>query len=224
MNKNDFLRQLEESLLRLSKSDRDDILLDYEEHFRAGEEKGMTEEEVAESLGEPSAIAEQYLENLPADAKGAPARMQEEETAVIALPGAVDEEYSAPEADTVPGQVNYSGQTNSEQSANHVSGGRRFANVVFWIAAVASVIFLIYCWVITLCVVIGCFIAAAALVGCSFMFVANYVLVFIGMLLLGAGLVCFNIMLINALKYSMRGLKALIGVFKKTSRKILGRA
>lgn len=224
MNKNDFLRQLEESLLRLSKSDRDDILLDYEDHFRVGEEKGMTEEEVAESLGNPAAIAEQYLENLPADAKGAPAKVEEEETAVIALYGTVDEEYSAPEADTVPGQVNNSEQTKSEQSAGHVSGGRRFANVVFWIAAVLTIIVLIYCWAAMLCAVIGLFAAAAVLVGCSFIFITNYILLFVGFLLLGAGCACLAVLFITALKYAMRGLKKLIGVFKNTSNKIMGRA
>ncbi len=222
MNKNEFLCQLESALLRLSKSDRDDILLDYEEHFRAGAEKGMSEEEVSESLGEPAAIAEQYLENLPADAKGAPAQIEEETTA-LALPeltdGSEGTEYTAsraPEANEA--------QADEQPSVQRVSGGRIFANVVFWIAAVLTIICLIYVWVGMLCATIGFFVAAAALIGCSFIFVTKNILLFVGMILIGAGLICLAILFINALKYSMRGLKALIGVFKRTSNKIMGRA
>ncbi len=211
MNKNEFLCQLENSLLRLSKSDRDDILLDYEEHFRAGAEKGMTEEEVAESLGNPGTIAEQYLENLPADAKGAPARTEDSEVQAIALP-----ELAAP-------QEFFEQKTQPVQPESRISGGRKFANVVFWIAAVATVIVLIYCWIAMLGCVIGSFIGAAALIGCSFFFVKSSISLFIGMILIGAGLICFAVIIIHALKYTMRGLKKLIKVFKNTSNKIMGR-
>ena len=72
MNKTEFIAALEKQLLRLPKTDRDDILSDYEAHFALGLEKGQTEEEVSEQLGDPAKLAETYLENLPANAKGAP--------------------------------------------------------------------------------------------------------------------------------------------------------
>lgn len=222
MNKNEFLFQLEGALLRLSKSDRDDILLDYEEHFRAGAEKGLSEEEVAASLGEPASIAAQYLENLPADAKGAPAQMPEsEEVTAIALPeltdGAAETKHEAPVRENVNSE-------NTAQPVQHISGGRKFANVVFWFGAVLTIIVLIYCWIAMLGCVIGFFAGAAALVGCSFFFIANNFAMFIGFILIGAGLVCLGAMFIIALKYAMRGLKKLIGVFKHVSNKIMGRA
>ncbi len=223
MNKNEFLFQLEGALLRLSKSDRDDILLDYEEHFRAGAEKGLSEEEVAASLGEPASIAAQYLENLPADAKGAPAQMPEsEEVTAIALPeltdGGKEAEYTAP-------QETFVNRDNAEaQPERRVNGGRIFGNVVFWIAAVLTIIVLIYCWIAMLGCTIGLFTAAAAVIGCSFIFIAESFAAFIGLILIGAGLICLACIFIIALKYAMRGLKKLIGVFKHVSNKIMGRA
>lgn len=83
MNKNEFISILEAQLIRLPKSDRDDILSDFEAHFAAGLEKGLTEEQVAEQLGDPSELAKTYLENLPTNAKGAqfiPESQEEPET------------------------------------------------------------------------------------------------------------------------------------------------
>jgi len=71
MNKSEFISILEAQLIRLPKSDRDDILSDYEAHFAAGLDNGLSEEQVAEQLGNPSELAKTYLENLPENAKGA---------------------------------------------------------------------------------------------------------------------------------------------------------
>ncbi len=60
MNKNDFMRALEDSLGSLSKDEKEDILYDYEEHFRIGIEKGKTEEEIAKELGDPHSIGKSY--------------------------------------------------------------------------------------------------------------------------------------------------------------------
>lgn len=72
MNKNEFISIMESKLIRLPKSDRDDILSDYEAHFAVELEKGLSEEEVSAQLGDPEELANTYLENLPANAKGAP--------------------------------------------------------------------------------------------------------------------------------------------------------
>lgn len=64
MNKEQFLATLNEALSPLSRSEREDILSDYIEHFRAGQENGKTPEEVAQALGDPSELARAYIEEL----------------------------------------------------------------------------------------------------------------------------------------------------------------
>lgn len=60
MNKEDFLKTLEASLVNFSEQEKRDIIYDYEEHFRIGIESGKTEEELIEELGDPMTIANQY--------------------------------------------------------------------------------------------------------------------------------------------------------------------
>ena len=60
MNKEEFLRQLSNELASLDKNEKEDILYDYEEHFRIGIEEGLTEEEISKKLGEPKGIAKQF--------------------------------------------------------------------------------------------------------------------------------------------------------------------
>jgi uncharacterized membrane protein len=60
MNKIDFLQILHQELAENNVSDRADILYDYEEHFRIGEENGKTETELIAELGDPENIAKQY--------------------------------------------------------------------------------------------------------------------------------------------------------------------
>lgn len=71
MNKEQFLSVLEQSLFRLPKADRDDILSDYEAHFTLGAANGKSEEQISAELGNPGELAQTYLENLPEGAKGA---------------------------------------------------------------------------------------------------------------------------------------------------------
>mgnify|MGYP000054425374 CR=1 FL=1 len=61
MNKEQFLKQLEASLKRLTNEERQDILQDYEEYFAIGIDKGKTEQEISESLGQPKQIAKELL-------------------------------------------------------------------------------------------------------------------------------------------------------------------
>lgn len=63
MNRSEFINNLRKSLVNIPAEDKEDIIYDYEEHFRLGVENGRTEEEIAKSLGEPRAIAKQYLAN-----------------------------------------------------------------------------------------------------------------------------------------------------------------
>jgi uncharacterized membrane protein len=61
MNKNQFLTELDASLQRISAEERQDILLDFEEHFAIGLEEGKTEEEISAGLGMPHQIAKEML-------------------------------------------------------------------------------------------------------------------------------------------------------------------
>ncbi|MBQ9994474.1 MAG: DUF1700 domain-containing protein [Clostridia bacterium] len=78
MTREQFIATLEKELIRLSKADRDDILSDYRAHFAAGIEDGKTEDEVAAALGDPTELAKIYLENLPENAKGEPAKASDD--------------------------------------------------------------------------------------------------------------------------------------------------
>ncbi len=61
MNKESYLKQLENSLSNLSTIERKDIIRDYEEHFLIGLESGKTEEEISRALGSPKQIAKEIL-------------------------------------------------------------------------------------------------------------------------------------------------------------------
>jgi len=60
LNRVDYLSKLEKLLNHLPKEEKDDILYDYEEHFRFGIESGKSEGDIASSLGSPESIAKQY--------------------------------------------------------------------------------------------------------------------------------------------------------------------
>lgn len=63
MNKNEYLRVLEQSLNGIPFEDKKDIMYDYEEHFTIGLQEGKTEEEIAQSLGHPRTLAKQFRAN-----------------------------------------------------------------------------------------------------------------------------------------------------------------
>lgn len=62
MKKLEFMNKLTTSLNAngLGQNEIDEILFDFEEHFRIGLEKGKTEEEICNSLGEPASLSKQY--------------------------------------------------------------------------------------------------------------------------------------------------------------------
>ncbi|MGB9978757.1 HAAS signaling domain-containing protein [Methanobacterium sp.] len=59
MNKEEYLKKLARLVKKLPEEDREDLMLDYEEHFRIGVENGRTEEEISEALGDPENVAKQ---------------------------------------------------------------------------------------------------------------------------------------------------------------------
>jgi uncharacterized membrane protein len=60
MNKEQFMKTLDETLNSFTWQEKKEIMYDYEEHFRIGLENGKTEEELIEELGDPRSIADQY--------------------------------------------------------------------------------------------------------------------------------------------------------------------
>ena len=61
MNKNEFIEILKSNLSKLPKDEIDDIIYDYEEHFRIGLENGKAESEIFSELGNPKAISKQFF-------------------------------------------------------------------------------------------------------------------------------------------------------------------
>ncbi len=60
MNRDKFLSILNRTLKGLPAQEIEDILDDYREHFRIGLEKNRSEEEIADSLGDPSSIGKLF--------------------------------------------------------------------------------------------------------------------------------------------------------------------
>ncbi len=60
MNRNEYLTKLREYLSDMPREEMQEILYDYEEHFRSGIAEGKTEEEVAAALGDVKASARLY--------------------------------------------------------------------------------------------------------------------------------------------------------------------
>ncbi len=61
MNKSTFFTELNSSLEKLSKEEREDILRDMEEHFYEGRKRGLSEEELIEKLGSPKKIGDTFV-------------------------------------------------------------------------------------------------------------------------------------------------------------------
>ncbi|MCK4997222.1 DUF1700 domain-containing protein [Candidatus Pacearchaeota archaeon] len=64
MRKTEFLNELEEHLIGIAKDDKEEIMQDYEEHFKVGAKKKRTEAGIAKSLGNPKQIARDIRKEL----------------------------------------------------------------------------------------------------------------------------------------------------------------
>jgi len=64
MNKKEFLDDLSKYLRGIPGEDEQDIISDFEEHFEMGKKEGRTEEDLAKSLGDPKALANQLKANI----------------------------------------------------------------------------------------------------------------------------------------------------------------
>lgn len=63
MSKQEYLNTLRKELNGIPKSEIDEIIFDYEEHFNAGKNDGREEEEIAQSLGNPKTLAKELRLN-----------------------------------------------------------------------------------------------------------------------------------------------------------------
>ena len=64
MKKYEFMYRLDRALGALSEEEKNDIINDYEEHFRIGAEEGKTDDEICATLGAPEELAKSYLEEV----------------------------------------------------------------------------------------------------------------------------------------------------------------
>lgn len=55
------MARLDDALKRLPSTEREDILLDFKEHFEIGQDEGKSEEEIAKGLGTPQQIAREMV-------------------------------------------------------------------------------------------------------------------------------------------------------------------
>ena len=62
MNKQQFMFTLSQGLEPLGRPAVNDILADFEDHFRNGMQAGLAEDRIADELGNPAEIARQYLD------------------------------------------------------------------------------------------------------------------------------------------------------------------
>ncbi len=60
MNKTTFMQTLYSNLYGIPENERNEIMYDYEEHFRMAKEQGRTEEDTTNSMGDPIQIARQF--------------------------------------------------------------------------------------------------------------------------------------------------------------------
>jgi len=60
MNKKEFINKLSSYLGGIPGEDRQDVINDFEEHFKEGLAEGRTEENIAKSLGDPKSLANQF--------------------------------------------------------------------------------------------------------------------------------------------------------------------
>ncbi len=67
MNKRDFINKLSSYLAGVPVEERQDVINDFEDHFKEGVAEGRTEEEIAESLGDPKSLANQFKANILAN-------------------------------------------------------------------------------------------------------------------------------------------------------------
>ncbi|HBP38443.1 MAG TPA: hypothetical protein DD640_06830 [Clostridiales bacterium] len=72
MNKNQFMRLLQQELHDLGPTAVSDILADFEEHFASALALGKTEAEITTELGDPLEIAQQYKESAADDRAARP--------------------------------------------------------------------------------------------------------------------------------------------------------
>ncbi len=61
MDEHKFIIELEKALSKLPKTQRDDILADYRSHVFEARERGKSDAEIAESLGDPKTLARSFI-------------------------------------------------------------------------------------------------------------------------------------------------------------------
>ncbi|MDR1563606.1 MAG: DUF1700 domain-containing protein [Oscillospiraceae bacterium] len=181
MSKYEFMFRLEKAISSLSEAEKADILNDYEEHFRVGLEKGKTEAEICESLGNPEDLAASYFD-----------------------------EQQGKNAPNVPPyqQASYTPYNNAGSNKSSSAGGRALvilgaiALLIFVLIPVAST--LIGVLVGFAGAAIGLCVGGIALIVSCF-WVAENILLLLASLLIGIALVALSILIVIGLVYAVKG-------------------
>ena len=209
MTKAQFMTILSNGILSLTILERQEILSDYEEHFRQGRANGMSEEEICASLGDPSAIAHDYLDEAAQRPRVVP-------TPNVNLNKTYEQQQTPPHQgyQNAPNQGAYEQPNwqNAGPQARPAPPPRRgnsagtqvflallliFVNLIFVIPILAGIF----------CVLIGCFSAGLALVVSGILIMAALIHGYI-YLVVGLGVLCLGLLICI-------GVGALIGLFFK---------
>ncbi len=215
MTKTEFIDILEKSLLQLPKSDRDDIVSDYESHFVIGAEKGQSEEDVVAALGDPRELAATYLESLPDGAKGTQATA-ESEANVSQIPTFKAPNYSG----SSKAATHYTPSTAS--TAKRTPDAGSIVGVVFLsIAALCVLSALIHIWIAIVGIAVGCAFGTLALPITVISFFSSNPLLIAGSVLLGLGLLSFAALAVIGAIAGAKGIIELVKIYIGFCKKLL---
>lgn len=197
MTRDEFLARMEQALQPLAPHERIDVLGDYAEHFRAGEESGKPDEEIARALGDPEALARIYLEQ-----KGGDAPAQTAFVPPPSVPAAVSAPptgqpayapgYGAPPSPDAAVPAGFPAPPTGNQAVNQASN--QTANT-----AVATLLVILFNLIIGIPVVCGVVGAALAVPGTALGFLAAAVALFVIAAalmvrpLVGGAVICFGL-------------------------------
>lgn len=244
MNKIEFLSRLNRALEYLPQQEREDILNDYEEHFRISAEMGKTEEETAEGLGSPEELGATYVEGesleRPEEAESSSttrtARQEEygdlwEHSTEQVMDQTSSPTYSrvytsgngaAPEAYPSQGTDGRQEAFYANQEADSHSPGKQILYAVLivlltvWFVVPVGIGLAISFWFVIFSLALASLAVVAAL------FLLHFI--HIGLVLLGAAFLCLGVALILALiLYTSWSIKLFSSYFRWCGRVITGR-
>ena len=190
MNRTEFMRQLESLLQNISATEREEALQYYNEYFNdAGPEN---EQNVIEALGNPAKVAENIKKDIFGNGYGENIyqKINADNRAVITYPADSSAEGGAGEAGF--------GQENEAQAAGAVSSRKKEG------MSTGMIVLIVILCILASPVILG---AASAGIGVAAGIISMFTHPFVGMCLIGAGLICGGVgLLFLMLTVAMAGI------------------